>query len=63
MFPLLVSCLALTVIALGVGERKVRKDRRKAGWKGIGGLVAGSGEFSELRGWRGESVVEKNFGN
>ncbi|KAL7411766.1 hypothetical protein BDY24DRAFT_394767 [Mrakia frigida] len=42
MFPLLVSCLALTVIALGLGERKVRKDRRKAGWKGIGGLVAGS---------------------
>jgi len=44
MFPLLVSCLALTVIALGVGERKVRKDRRKAGWKGIGGLLVGSGE-------------------
>jgi hypothetical protein len=44
LLPLLVSALALVVIAVGAGERKVRRDRRKAGWKGVAALVAFSGE-------------------
>ena len=44
LFPLLVSALVLVVISVGLGERTVRRDRRKAGWKGVGALVAASGK-------------------
>ncbi|CED82954.1 hypothetical protein [Phaffia rhodozyma] len=37
LLPLLASCVALLVIAVGAGERQVRKSRRKKGWKGVAG--------------------------
>lgn len=41
--PHLVSCVALFIIAVGLGERQVRKSRRRKGWKGIAGCSLTSG--------------------
>lgn len=46
--PHLVSCVALFIIAVGLGERQVRKSRRRKGWKGIAGCSLTSGSSFPL---------------